>query len=58
MPAFDTKRINGPAESQPLVLFQKKQPGPELLLDELDKRMDGRTADEIRPLYMKAGENE
>lgn len=55
MPAFDSKRINGPSDSQPLSLFLKKETGPELLLDELDKRIDGRSANEIRPLYMKAG---
>ena len=50
----DSRRINGPPETQSLVLFMKRPDAGELI-SETGVRRDGRKFDEIRPMYIKSG---
>lgn len=54
----DSRRIQGPLESQPIALFSKPKDKNEALhslIDEEQSRIDGRRLDEIRPLYLRTG---
>ena len=54
----DSRRIQGPLESQPIALFSKpkdKNQALHSLIDEEQSRIDGRRLDEIRPLYLRTG---
>uniref|UniRef100_UPI00358F9A6C exosome complex component MTR3 n=1 Tax=Myxine glutinosa TaxID=7769 RepID=UPI00358F9A6C len=59
MPGGDTRRVRGPDESQSPLLFCGAAAGPgradRPLLDAQGKRADGRGADELRPLFYRAG---
>ena len=55
MPSVDHRRINCPVETQPISKFVKSKQTKRPLLDESDKRVDGRSPNEIRPMYLKKG---
>lgn len=55
MAPVDTRRINGPSESQPIILFEKHSTTEAELLDDRSRRSDGRQRDEIRPIFMQKG---
>lgn len=50
----DTKRIQGPDESQSAFLYREKQDKATRLIED-GKRQDGRTPLELRPMFLKAG---
>ncbi|XP_041474951.1 exosome complex component MTR3-like [Lytechinus variegatus] len=51
----DTKRIQGPDESQSTFLYKKRTDKLHQPLLEEGKRQDGRSPEEIRPIFLKAG---
>lgn len=51
---IDTRRIAGPEESQPLTKFIKELETP-ALIDENDRRRDGRRDSDVRPIFFKVG---
>lgn len=58
MPLQDNRRINGPTETYQIASFLPPQTHKDTkrdILDEKGLRQDERRADEIRPVYLKAG---